>query len=180
MTLLKIARLVHPVLLARAAPVVDVRDPAIQTLITDMVETLADVRGRGLAAPQVYRGLRLLIALRLDLETEREKVLALPPLVLANPQLEPRGDEMVSGFEGCLSIPGLRGWVPRHRRIRYRGVDHRGAPVAGEAEGDFARVLQHEIDHLDGILYLDRLKSAADLAFDSDVHHLEARTSNAG
>ena len=117
MTLLKIARLGHPVLLARAAPVVDVRDPAIQTLITDMVETLADVRGRGLAAPQVYRGLRLLIALRLDLETEREKVLALPPLVLANPQLAVV--LMMIGFYGLFveftspgfGVPGVAGAI---------------------------------------------------------------------
>jgi peptide deformylase len=96
------------------------------------------------------------------------------PLVLLDPELELLGEERDSAFEGCLSIPGLRGLVPRWRRVAWRARDRHGAPVDGVAEGFLARVLQHEVDHLDGILYPMRMEDLGDLAFDSELRHLQA------
>jgi peptide deformylase len=169
MTFRKIARLGRPVLLARAAPVGEPDRPEIQALIDDMLATMRDADGLGLAAPQVFEGVRVVVARevadRADRGTARE-------LVLINPELAPLTEELESGWEGCLSIPGLRGYVPRRRSVGYRALDRRGRPFAGEAAGLFARVLQHEVDHLDGILYLARLADPRHLAFDQDVPHL--------
>jgi len=173
LTLRKIARLGHPVLLARAAAIDDPADPALQALIDDMLETLADAGGVGLAAPQVHEARRVLVAVA-DPEAEAPGTTA-PPLVLVNPELVPEGRADVLGIEGCLSIPGLRGIVPRHARVGYRALDRHGRPIAGEARGRLARVLQHEVDHLDGILYTMRLEDMRDLAFDSELRHLLAR-----
>ncbi|MDX6750489.1 peptide deformylase [Geminicoccaceae bacterium 1502E] len=169
MTLLKIARLGHPVLLQPAMPVADPRAPEMQRLAADMVETMLDARGLGLAAPQVHQSLRLLVALPI---AAREEPRDVAPLVLFNPELEPAGEEREEGLEGCLSIPGLRGFVPRWRTVRWRGLDFAGEPVEGVAEGLFARVLQHEVDHLDGILYLARMSDTRRLAFEAELPHL--------
>jgi peptide deformylase len=169
MTLLKIAQLGHPVLITPARPVLDPSAPEIQELIDDMIETLADARGLGLAAPQVHQSLRLLIALPV---TDREASRTLEPLVLVDPELEMLGEETSLDMEGCLSIPGLRGVVPRAARVAWRGLDRHGSPVAGEAEGLFARVLQHEVDHLDGVLYPMRMADLRLLAFNEEIHHL--------
>lgn len=169
MTLLKIARLGHPVLLQPALPVADPRAPEMQRLADDMVETMLDARGLGLAAPQVHRSLRLLVALPI---AAREEPRDAAPLVLFNPELEPIGAEGEEGLEGCLSIPGLRGFVPRWRAVRWRGLDRTGAALEGVAEGLFARVLQHEVDHLDGILYLARMSDTRRLAFEAELPHL--------
>ncbi len=181
MTLRKIALLGHPILLEPARPVADPTDPAIRGLIADMVETLVDARGLGLAAPQVHAGRRIILALEpVDGSVDR----ADRPLVLVNPVLTPLGDEREAAFEGCLSIPGLRGLVPRHRKVGLEALDEAGRPVEREAEGLFARILQHEVDHLDGILYLDRLLSPRHLAFDSEVArltaHLDEQAAGAG
>lgn len=169
MTLRKIARLGRPVLLARAAPVPEAGRPEIQALIDDLLATMRDADGLGLAAPQVHESLRIIVvrevADRVDRAAARE-------LVLINPEIVPLGPEQEPGWEGCLSIPGLRGFVPRHRRVGYRALDRDGRGLAGEASGLFARVLQHEVDHLDGILYLARLADPRHLAFDQDVPHL--------
>ncbi len=175
MTLLKIARMGHPVLRRAARAVAEPTDPAIARLAGDMVETMLDAGGVGLAAPQVYRDLRV-IALRApaasapaaDAESEP------PATVLINPWLAAIGDEVLLGLEGCLSIPGWRGVVPRHARIRYGGVTLDGRTVDGEAEGFPARVLQHEIDHLDGVLFLDRMPDLTLLGVDEEAHHLPA------
>lgn len=171
MTLRKIAKMGHPVLLEPARPVTDIGDPEVQRLIDDMVETLADAGGIGLAAPQVYAPLRLVLALQIEDRSERGTA---EPLVLVNPELVSLTEELELAFEGCLSIPGLRGRVPRHRRVGYRALDRRGRPVAGEATGLFARVLQHEVDHLDGILYPMRMSDLRHLAFDETMPHLSA------
>lgn len=169
MTLRKIARLGRPVLLARAKPVTDPGRPEIQALIDDMLVTMRDADGIGLAAPQVHESVRIVIAKDLMTRAERETA---RDLVLLNPALSPLGTELESGWEGCLSIPGLRGFVPRYRRVSYRALDRAGAEITGEAEGLFARVLQHEVDHLDGILFPARLADPRHLAFDQEVTHL--------
>lgn len=169
MTLLKIARLGQPVLLQRAAPVGDAANPALQRLIDDMIATMLDADGVGLAAPQVYESLRLMVVSVPTAEGGRA-----PPLVLLDPELEPQGAEQESALEGCLSIPGIRGLVPRWRRVAWRGRDRDGAPLAGVAEGFLARVLQHELDHLDGVLFPMRMADLRDLAFDSELRHLQA------
>lgn len=169
MTLRKLALLGHPVLLEPAAPVTDATAPEIRRLIDDMLETMLDADGIGLAAPQVYAPLRILVAL--DLADRAERELA-SPQILINPELLLEGDPTELAFEGCLSLPGLRGRVPRHRALVYRGLDRDGALVEGRAEGLFARVLQHEVDHLDGVLYPMRMPDLRQLAFTSELRHL--------
>lgn len=170
MTLLKIARLGHPVLLRPAAPVADPQAPACRMLVQDMIETMLDAEGVGLAAPQVYRSLRLIVALPLS---DRDETRSPEPLVLFNPELALEEGPEVLGLEGCLSIPGLRGAVPRAERLRYRGLDRLGAPIEGRAEGFFARILQHEVDHLDGVLFPMRMRDLALLAMTDEAHHLQ-------
>jgi peptide deformylase len=173
MTLRKIALMGHPVLLGRATPVGDPGRPELQALIDDMIETMADAGGIGLAAPQVYVGLRLIVACEIGDRAEVAGGIASAARVLVDPELEPLGGGTEAAYEGCLSIPELRGLVPRHRRVGYRGLDRDGRPVEGEAEGLFARVLQHEVDHLDGILYPTRMSDLRHLAFVSELRHLE-------
>lgn len=158
MALLKIARIGHPILLGRAAEVTDPSLPEIRQLIRDMAETLADAGGIGLAAPQVHQPLRLF--LWRDAQDVR---------VLINPEILPLGEERASAWEGCLSIPGLRGRVERPARVAWRGLDQTGAAVEGEAEGLAARVLQHENDHLDGVFYLSRMPDLTRLGFNEEL-----------
>lgn len=165
MAILKIARMGHPVLLRRAEPVADPRDPAIACLIEDMIETMEDADGAGLAAPQVHVSLRVFVY---RVSPGRSTGPADPPRAvsaLINPVIEPLGDEIATGFEGCLSIPGLRGAVPRAARIRFRGLDGEGRDVGGVAEGFAAVVMQHENDHLDGILYPSRMVDFSTFGF---------------
>jgi len=148
----------HPVLLARAEPVADPTAPEIRRLIADMAETLHDIGGVGLAAPQVH------VSLRLFIWRQAEGMLA-----LLNPVLTPLGPETEAGWEGCLSIPGLRGEVPRWRRLHFAGLDAEGRAVEGEAEGLAARIMQHETDHLDGILYPMRMTDLARFGFNEEL-----------
>lgn len=165
--ILKIARMGHPVLMSPARPVADPTAPEIRRLVADMLDTLADARGAGLAAPQVHVPLRLVI---FRVAGERTEDGAEVPLtVLVNPIVEPLGDEVVEAWEGCLSIPGLTGRVPRFARIGYRGLDLEGRPVERLAEGFHARVVQHECDHLDGILYPMRMTDRASLGFVEEI-----------
>jgi peptide deformylase len=171
MALLKIARMGHPVLARTARPIDDPGSEEVRRLIADMAETMADAEGIGLAAPQVYRPLRLILFLDVD---AREDAPQRPPVALINPVIEPLDDAIVPGLEGCLSIPGLRGIVPRHARIGYRGLTPDGNVVEREANGLHARVVQHEVDHLDGILYPMRMRDLRDLAFESELRHFAA------
>ena len=189
MAILKIARMGHPVLRGKAAEIADPGAPEIQRLIADMMATLADAGGAGLAAPQVHRPLRVIIfhippegppegpdegadegaeeaegATRPPPEPPPE-----PPEVLINPVIEPEGEEMAMDWEGCLSVPGLRGLVPRFTTIRYRGIDGEGAQVERTATGFHARVVQHECDHLDGILYPMRMPDLSLLGFEEEL-----------
>lgn len=158
MALLKIAHMGNPVLRARAAAVADPGAPWVRKLVEDMLETMEDAGGTGLAAPQVHAPHRIVTFFvggerTTDLPGDGPQDLT----VLINPVVEPVGTDTVLGWEGCLSVPGLRGVVPRHLRIRYRGVGLDGRPIEREAAGFHARVVQHECDHLDGILYPQRM-----------------------
>jgi peptide deformylase len=158
MALLKIARMGNPVLRARAADVEDPTAPWVRRLVADMLETMEDAGGTGIAAPQVHAPHRVVVFF---VAGERASELPddgeVPLTVLINPVIEPLGNDMEPGWEGCLSVPGLRGVVPRHLRVRYRGLGLDGEVVEREAAGFHARVVQHECDHLDGILYPQRM-----------------------
>ncbi len=174
MSILKIARMGHPVLLAQAKPInpSDIASNAdLQKLIGDMVETLNDAGGVGLAAPQVYAGQRVILAKAPQLSGSDEDKMGVT--VLINPELEFIGPDKDLGWEGCLSIPGLRGAVPRARKLIYRGYDPAGQSVEAEAQGFFARILQHEVDHLDGILYPMRMTDFRYFGFDEELARLE-------
>jgi peptide deformylase len=165
MAILKIARMGHTVLLGRAAEVPLPLTPDIRRLIQDMTETLADAGGIGLAAPQVFQSLRLFLW--------RDG----PELhVLINPVITPVGEALEAAWEGCLSIPGLRGEVERPARVAWRGLDAHGQMVRGEACGLAARVLQHENDHLDGIFYLTRMRDMSRLGFIEELARLNEET----
>jgi peptide deformylase len=165
MSILKVARIGHPVLRTPAEPLTKraFRDPLIQKLIDDMRETLYEYEGVGLAAPQVHEGLQLAV-IEIPGSDERARS-EVPFMVLANPVVTPLGDELESGWEGCLSVPDLRGIVPRHKRVRLEALDRQGKPYSLEAQDFFARVLQHECDHLDGRVYLDRMADMRSLTF---------------
>lgn len=173
MALLKIARMGHPVLRRRAEPVEDPTGEPVRRLVTHMVETMVDADGIGLAAPQVYVSQRL-VMFQVPPDRLEDGEPPGPPgvTVLVNPEIEPAGDEIALGIEGCLSMPGLRGVVPRHRTIVYRGTTPAGERVERKATGLHARVVQHEVDHLDGILFVDRMDDFATLCFESEMHHL--------
>ncbi len=165
MSILKVARLGHPVLRIRAREVEPsaIRAPRVQQLISDMIATMREYQGVGLAATQVHETVRLCIAAVGADETEREG--DVPELVIVNPEIRAVGSAVVEDWEGCLSVPDLRGKVPRAREIQVRGFDRRGEPLSLRATDFAARVIQHEADHLDGILFLDRMRSFETLTF---------------
>ena len=171
MAILKIARMGHPVLRQPAERVSDPTAPEIRRLVSDMLETLADVGGIGLAAPQVHVPQRVVLFEVPAERADREGGEAIPLTVLVNPEIEPLGPETALGWEACLSVPGLTGAVPRHTRIRYRGATLAGEWVERVAEGFHARVVQHECDHLDGILYPMRMTDLSLLAFTEELRH---------
>jgi peptide deformylase len=164
---------VHPILkmgdarlLRVAEPVTAFDTPALRTLIDDMFETMEAANGAGLAAPQIGVNLQLVI-FGFSRNERYPDAPPVPRTVLINPVIEPLGDEVVDGWEGCLSVPGLRGVVPRFARIRYRGLDPQGEPIDREADGFHARVVQHECDHLIGRLYPTRMDDLTKLGFTS-------------
>jgi len=177
MAILKIARMGHPVLRRAADGVADPRAPEIKRLVEDMLETLADIGGLGLAAPQVHVPKRVVIfevparRARGDGEGDGDDAAAVPMTVLVNPEIEPLSEERALGWEACLSVPGLTGAVPRYTHIRYRGLTPAGAHIEREARGFHARVVQHECDHLDGILYPMRMTDLSLLAFEEELRH---------
>jgi peptide deformylase len=168
MAILKVARLGHPVVRQRARALTEreLRAPGLQRLIDDMVETMHEYDGVGLAAPQIHVGLRLAV-IELPASDERAEQ-GVPLTVLVNPELTPLADERISAYEGCLSIPDLRGNVPRLARLRLQALDREGRPFSLEASGFFARVIQHECDHLEGGVYLDRMPDMRTLSFQSE------------
>lgn len=160
----------HPVLRRPAEDVADPTAPEIQALIEDMMETMEDADGAGLAAPQVHVPLRVVIfhvpGERAEDEGDAE---AVPLTVLINPVIEPLTEEKALGWEGCLSVPGLIGAVPRFTHIRYSGLAPDGSRIERVAEGFHARVAQHECDHLDGILYPQRMTDLSLLMFREEL-----------
>jgi peptide deformylase len=166
MTIREILKMGDPRLLRIAQPVVEFDTPALNELIADMFETMAHANGAGLAAPQIGVDLQLVI-FGFDRNERYPEAPAVPKTVLINPVVTPLGDVEVEGWEGCLSVPGLRGVVPRFERIRYTGVDPRGKPIEREAEGFHARVVQHECDHLIGRLYPTRMRDLTRFGYTS-------------
>ncbi|MBP7064474.1 peptide deformylase [Ferrovibrio sp.] len=166
MAILKIARMGHPILAQSAALVPNPAAPEILRLVDDMVETMFDAPGQGLAAPQVHVGLRVAVFITPpDAEGQRELVR------LINPTWEKLGEAQDMAWEGCLSVPGLRGLVPRYTHIRYSGILPDGQRLEREVSGWHARVVQHEFDHLDGMLYPQRMRDLSDLIFESEMRH---------
>jgi peptide deformylase len=161
MSILKVARLGHPVLRTPTSRLEaeEIASPTIQQLIDDMFETMHEYQGVGLAAPQVHQGIRLFVAGVDDPDA------GVPPVVMINPEIEPLGQTTEEDWEGCLSIPDIRGKVPRSVDIRVRALDRHGCVQSMTASGYVARVLQHETDHLDGVLFLDRMTSLQSLTF---------------
>ena len=170
MALLKIAQMGNPVLRVPAAAVEEPRASWVRRLAQDMIETMADAGGTGLAAPQVHQPWRIVVFF-----VSGERLTDLPGdtaqdlTVLINPVVERVGGERAFGWEGCLSVPGLRGVLPRHLHIRYRGLGLDGEPIEREAAGFHARIVQHECDHLDGILYPQRMVDLRHLFFAEEL-----------
>lgn len=162
----------NPLLRAIAAPV-EASEAGIARLAEQMVEVMRQSQGVGLAAPQIGVGKRVIVyEIPPSRLADEDEAAPEGPHVLINPVIEPVSEGMIDGLEGCLSIPGLRGIVPRHASVWYRGFGLDGAEIEGLAEGFHARVLQHEVDHLDGVLFLDRMKSMRQLAFEQEAHNL--------
>jgi peptide deformylase len=165
MSILRVSRMGHPVLRQPANAI----DPAqighsdLQRLIDDMIDTMVDYEGIGLAAPQVFQSLRLIVLGVPDAEPEDEQ--AIPLTVLFNPEFTSMSEESASGWEGCLSIPELRGVVPRSTSVTVRAFDREGQAIEFTAHDFFARVLQHEVDHLNGVLFPDRMEGLDTLTF---------------
>ena len=170
MAILKVHRMGHPVLRqpAREIPPDQIRTDALQRLIDDMIETMQDDLGIGLAAPQVAQTLRLVVLGQPEAEASDPD--AIPLTVLINPEWLGRSSEQATDWEGCLSVPGLRGAVPRSTSVEVRALDREGEGFELRASGFLARVLQHEIDHLDGILFLDRMEDMRHLAYLEEFH----------
>jgi peptide deformylase len=162
MSILKVARMGHPVLRERARPLEksDLRSPLVQTLIDDMIETMHEYTGVGLAAPQVHAGLRLFVAL-----LEEDPDSKTTATVVINPEIVPNSAARQEGWEGCLSIPDIRGMVPRFTDITVKALDRNGRPFDLRLTKFAARVAQHETDHLDGTLFFDRMTSLTSLTY---------------
>ena len=152
-------------LLEKSQPVKEFGTAQLHDLIADMRDTMAHLNGAGLAAPQIGVPLRVVIfgVTRNPRYPDAEEV---PDTVLVNPVITPIGEEMEEDWEGCLSVPGLRGVVPRFTRLRYQGFDESGNPIDRSVQGFHARVVQHEVDHLDGILYPQRIRDLRDFGFE--------------
>jgi peptide deformylase len=154
----------EPLLRAVAAPVTRF-DEELTALVADMDDTMRELSGAGIAAPQIGVSLRVVI-FELKDNPRYPHLTPVPYTVLVNPTLTPLGTEEDEGWEGCLSVPGMRGLVPRLRRLRYQGFDARGAPLDRTVEGFHARVVQHEVDHLDGILFPQRVRDLRNFGFE--------------
>ena len=178
MAILKIARMGHPILATPAALVSDPTAPEIRRLVNDMVETMADANGAGLAAPQVHVPLRVVVFQAPGELTEDPGLAGAEAFdhtasltVMINPEIAVIDHVIEGGWEGCLSVPGLRGWVERPAHIRYRGFGLDGRVIERSARGFHARVVQHECDHLEGRLYPARMKDLSRLVFESEICH---------
>jgi peptide deformylase len=172
MSILKVARMGHPVLRERARPLArnTLRDPLLQRLIDDMIDTMHEYHGVGLAAPQIHEGVRIFVAL-LDADPGPKSEAS----ILINPEITPNTDAKEEGWEGCLSIPDIRGMVPRHTDITLTALDRHGKNVELRLKDFAARVAQHETDHLDGVLFFDRMTSMESLTFLDEYSRYHAK-----
>ena len=157
-----------PRLLAVSRPVKEIGTPELNALVTDLYDTMFHLNGAGLAAPQIGTSLRIVV-FGFQFNSRYPKAGAIPETVLVNPVLTPLGLEQEEGWEGCLSVPGLRGEVARWKRLRYEGFGAAGERIVREVEGFHARVVQHECDHLDGILYPTRIRNLRHFGFVDDI-----------
>jgi peptide deformylase len=174
MSILKVARMGHPVLRAKARPIdrSNIRSAPVQKLIDDLLDTMAEYHGVGLAAPQIHESVRLFVAALEDTESDDS---SREPIALINPEITVVGNDVVEDWEGCLSIPDIRGRVPRAREIRVRAYDRNGERIELRAQDFPARVIQHETDHLDGVLFFDRMRSFDTLTFLDEYSRYWAR-----
>ena len=160
----EVLRMGDPRLLEKAAPVDRFNTPELNSLLQDMRDTMAHLNGAGLAAPQIGVGLRVAI-FGVKANPRYPEAEEVPDTVLINPAIEAESEETEEDWEGCLSVPGMRGWVPRWRRVRYSGFDEQGRRFERSVSGFHARVVQHECDHLDGILYPMRIRDMSKFGF---------------
>jgi peptide deformylase len=176
MSILKVARMGHPVLRAKARTIDknEIKLPGLQAFIDDMIETMQEYSGVGLAAPQVHHSLRVFVAL-LDAEGRGEG----DPIAILNPEITVIGSDRVEGWEGCLSIPEIRGRVPRAQQIVVSALDRTGKRIELNLKDFAARVVQHETDHLDGVLFFDRMKSFESLTYLEEYSRYHARRDDA-
>ena len=163
MAVREVLKMGAPLLRQVAAPVAHF-DAQLAALVADMDDTMRALNGAGIAAPQIGVSARVVI-FELKDNPRYPQLTPVPYTVLVNPLLTPLGAEQDEGWEGCLSVPGMRGLVPRYRHLRYTGVDERGQPISRDVEGFHARVVQHEVDHLDGILYPRRIQDLTQFGF---------------
>ena len=177
MSILKVARMGHPVLrqTARSITPSDLKDPMMQRLINDMIDTMHEYHGVGLAAPQIHEGLRLFVAL-LDADPGEDS----EAVVVVNPEIVPLSENKAEGWEGCLSIPDIRGMVPRHSEITVRALDRHGKAIELPLKDFPARVAQHETDHLDGVLFFDRMTSMQSLTFLEEYSRYHSKSDDDG
>lgn len=173
-----ILRMGHPGLLQIAAPVVEFNTPQLDALIRDMLDTMPAYNGAGLAAPQIGVGLRVVI-FGMESNPRYPDAEPVPMTVLINPRIEPLDDAMEEAWEGCLSVPGLRGLVPRYKFVRYSGMDQHGNRFERDVTGFHARVVQHEVDHLDGILYPWRVTDLRNFGFEEELFPDQAQEQQA-
>lgn len=174
MAILKVANLGNPILRIPAEPVKNIQAPEIQRLIDDMIETMREYHGVGLAAPQVHRSLQI-VTIEAEEDEGTSSGPGASPTVLINPRIVPLTERLEEDWEGCLSVPNLRGKVPRHAEIEIHAHDRRGKPLKLSASDFFARVVQHEYDHLIGTVFLDRMKSLETLTFLEEYGRFWAR-----
>jgi peptide deformylase len=164
MAIREVLKMGDPRLLSVAQPVAEFGSPELKTLLTDMQDTMRDLNGAGLAAPQIGAGLRVVI-FGFEENPRYPDADSVPFTILINPQLTPLSEVQDEGWEGCLSVPGMRGLVPRYRELRYTGFDADGNPIDRTVTDFHARVVQHEVDHLDGILYPRRIRDLTQFGF---------------
>ncbi len=167
MAILKIAKLGHPVLVKKTNEISNLSDSQLKKIVYDMSETMLDANGIGLAAPQVHLSHRMFIYLNPELEQDDQINIS----VFINPIIEKISDETEDNWEGCLSIPGMSGLVRRYKHIKYTATDLNGKKIVGEAQGLHARVIQHEFDHLNGILYTSRLANKNAFGFSEEIEN---------
>lgn len=168
MAIRPVLRMGDPLLLQVAAPVQAFDTPELHALLQDMRDTMDSLNGAGLAAPQIGVSLQVVI-FGMDANPRYPQAEPVPHTVLINPQLDPVAEDMDEGWEGCLSVPGMRGLVPRYRHLRYRGFDALGRPIDRTVQDFHARVVQHEVDHLLGILYPMRIRDLRNFGFNESL-----------